>query len=180
MVSPWELVLKDEPLRFGFRKLQRHIFRVPDGSEQEFYLKAEGVCTSVAALTKDGQVILARQYRPGPDRVLHELPGGMVAGDEDPRVAAERELLEETGYRAGRVEVLGSYPRCAYSTGVNFAFMAFDCERVANPELDPVEFVETVLVSPSEFASLIQQGQMTDMPAALFALRRLEALGLLV
>ena len=71
--------------------------------EEEFYISNEGPSTAVFALTTSNQVILARQFRPGPNAVLDELPGGAIEGGETPEQAGERELLEETGYR-GKVE----------------------------------------------------------------------------
>lgn len=59
------------------------------------------------ALTTDRGVVLVRQYRPGPDRVLDELPDGGIEPGEAPEEAAAWELREESGY-SGRLEIVGS------------------------------------------------------------------------
>jgi ADP-ribose pyrophosphatase len=82
-------------------------YRLPDGSEADWDLLDEGDSVAVLALTADHTVVLARQYRPGPGRILDELPGGVIDPGESPSDAAGRELLEETGY-AGHIEVIGS------------------------------------------------------------------------
>jgi ADP-ribose pyrophosphatase len=63
---------------------------------------------SVVAITEEGRVVIVRQYRPAVDRYTLELPSGLVDPGETPLESARRELLEETGYRAGELEMLGS------------------------------------------------------------------------
>jgi ADP-ribose pyrophosphatase len=62
----------------------------------------------VVAITEEGRVVIVRQYRPAVDRYTLELPSGLVDPGETPLESARRELLEETGYRAGELEMLGS------------------------------------------------------------------------
>jgi ADP-ribose pyrophosphatase len=61
---------------------------------------------AILAVTHRDEVVLARQFRPGPGRVLDEMPGGYVDEGESAIVACERELLEETGY-TGDFELAG-------------------------------------------------------------------------
>jgi ADP-ribose pyrophosphatase len=67
------------------------------------------------ALTKDNKVIVSRQYRPAQERILYELPGGGAEKGEDFEQAACRELLEETGYEAGKMHYLGDVVKDAYN-----------------------------------------------------------------
>ena len=62
---------------------------------------------SVIALTTDSRVLLVRQYRPALERYTVELPSGLIDPGETPEQAIRRELLEETGYAAGDLEVFG-------------------------------------------------------------------------
>src|ERR1039458_5679745 len=73
-----------------------------------------------------------------------ELPGGLVDEDEEPAKAAGRELEEETGYRAGRVEQLIAFqPRAGAVDGELFAFVGRDPERIGEPtEVNEVARVE--------------------------------------
>lgn len=64
--------------------------------------------SSVLALTEQGRVLLVRQYRPAVERYTLELPSGLIDPGETPAETAKRELLEETGYEAGGIQVLGA------------------------------------------------------------------------
>ena len=77
-----------------------------DGEAPYYSLRLPDYAT-LLALTKDKRVIVVSQYRPAMERDSLELPSGLLDPGETPVVAAKRELLEETGYEAGQVEVLG-------------------------------------------------------------------------
>jgi len=62
---------------------------------------------SLIALTDERQILLVRQYRPAVERYTLELPSGLIDPGETPGETAKRELLEETGYAATNVDVLG-------------------------------------------------------------------------
>jgi 8-oxo-dGTP pyrophosphatase MutT (NUDIX family) len=81
-----------------------------------------------------GRVLLLWRHRFVSDRWGWELPGGLVDEDEEPAEAARRELEEETGYRAERVEQLITFqPRAGTIKGEDFAFVGRDPERIGDP-----------------------------------------------
>ncbi|MDZ7611929.1 MAG: NUDIX hydrolase [Candidatus Moranbacteria bacterium] len=157
------------------RKIEETIFKMPDGENKDFYLKKEGPATGILALTKDQQVILVKQFRPGPNEILNELPGGYVDENETPEQAAERELLEETGYR-GKAEFVTTAYDCAYSTMNRHCVVVKDCEKVAEQNLDKSEFAEVVLMNLDEFRELLKSGKNTDIEVGYIGL---DYLGLL-
>ncbi len=79
----------------------------------EYVSRARGIRAAVIiAIDADDNVILVEQYRVPLGRACIELPAGLIGDEtegEDPTEAAARELEEETGYRAGRIEVLGDF-----------------------------------------------------------------------
>jgi 8-oxo-dGTP pyrophosphatase MutT (NUDIX family) len=80
------------------------------------------------------RVLMLWRHRFVMDRWGWELPGGLVDEDEEPAEAAQRELEEETGYRAGRVEPLIAFqPRAGAVDGELFAFVGRDPERIGEP-----------------------------------------------
>ena len=143
------------------RKIEKVLFRLPSGEESDFYLKAEQNTVAIVALTKDQKVILVRQFRPGPQEILLEIPGGGIDGKETLEEAGARELLEETGYQ-GKIQVVTTAADCAYSTRRRTCLVATECEKVAGQKLDETEFAEVVLVSLEEFRQILQSGKNTD------------------
>jgi ADP-ribose pyrophosphatase len=84
------------------------VARPVDGSSAPHYFLETADYVTVLALTAQGSVLLVQQYRPAVGAETLELPGGHVEDGESPEAAAKRELLEETGYEAQRVELLGT------------------------------------------------------------------------
>lgn len=157
------------------RKVDKVLYRLPDGTESDYYIKDEGDYVCVLALTKDNKIVLARQYRPGPDRILLELPGGRIDEGEDPALSASRELLEETGFQ-GKIESAGNFLTCAYSITKCLVFVATGCEKVGEPMNSASEICEAVLLDIPEFRKLLQSGQLTDVEGGYMGL---DYLGLL-
>jgi len=120
--------------------------------EAPYYALQLADYTSVVALTGDGRVVLVRQFRPAVDHYTLELPSGFVDPGETPLEAARRELLEETGYRAEQIELLGSMEPDTGRLGNRiWACVAHDVRRVegAVPE-------EGIEVSTWSVAELVQ------------------------
>ncbi len=81
-VQKWEVISREIVFQQYHRKIEKVIFRLPDGTESDFYLKKEGPYFCILAITKDKKVILAKQFRPGPNEIILELPGGGIEKGE--------------------------------------------------------------------------------------------------
>ncbi|SRR6266496_221664 len=129
---------------------------------------------NVIALTKDGEVVLVKQYRHGVCDVLWEFPGGVVEDDEDPMEGAKRELLEETGYTAANLIPIGRlYPNPALQMNALHCFLALDVEKVAEQNLDAGEDIEVELIP---LDGLIEMAKRGDFPHALMTAVLFQAL----
>ena len=85
----------------------RVLAKTMNADEAPYYSLQIPDYSAIVALTEEGYILLVRQYRPALERYTVELPSGIVDPGEDPGETARRELLEETGYAADAVEVLG-------------------------------------------------------------------------
>ncbi|MBP9817914.1 NUDIX hydrolase [Candidatus Shapirobacteria bacterium] len=173
--KPWEEIGRETVFKKFGKAVEKVIFRLPDGKEFDYYIKKEGPAACVLALTPDNEVILARQYRPGPKKIVLELPGGYVDLNENPEVGMLRELREETGYE-GDVKFVTTCLDDAYSTMERHCFVATNCKLVGEPHLDEDEFIDIMLVPLSDFRDLLRSGQMTDVEVGYLCLDFLKLL----
>ena len=136
---------------------------LPGGDTIEYGVLEGGGFASVVPLTQDGKVVLVRQWRQPLDAFTLELPSGGVDRGEDPRGAAERELLEEAGFRAVGLEYLVSVHT---STGrTDEVCHLFRCRAVrdpAGPRPEPTEFITVVELPLEEALNRISDGTITD------------------
>jgi len=172
VTSAWELIGSEHKGWVGRRAVVAKTFRMPDGSETVFSVTGEASSLAVAcvALTSRQTVVLAEQYRPGPERLMMELPGGGVEPGESLADGATRELAEETGYVPEKLSYLGEMRYDGYSGGSRNYFLATGCERRQEQELDSTEFITVREVAMSELVTLAMTGRMTDPGGVLLAL----------
>jgi len=157
------------------RKIERVLFKLPDETQKDFYIRKENPVVCVLPLTEDQEVILFEQFRPGPKQVFRELPGGYVEPNEDPLIAAKRELLEETGY-SGEMQFVTTCSDDAYSTMVRHCYVATNCKKVMNLQANPEEQGNLVFLLLPEFRKLLRSGKMTDVEVGYLGLDYLNLL----
>ena len=130
----------------GSVSLREDSWRLPDGTERVYPVLTVGPAVGILAFVDDERVLLVRQYRHLPRAMSWELPGGGALPGEDPLVAAQRELREEGGYRAGRLEFLTRFdPSPAYLDETGYCYVARDLTPDPLPA-DDDEFFERRIV----------------------------------
>lgn len=113
----------------------------------------------IVPMDKEGGFILVKQFRAGTETVTFEFPGGAVNLGEGPEKAAERELKEETGAVAERIEYLGSIaPNPAFMSNNAYVYLAEGCEIKSELNLDPFEDIEVLSVKRDELCQMIKNG----------------------
>ena len=168
MVARWELI-DERDGSAGYVMVVTRRYLLPDGTRGEWDIFGGDRTIAVLAVTAAGDVVLARQYRPGPDLILDEMPGGAVDPGEDIVDAARRELLEETGY-SGEVEVVAQSWLAGAARTRRFVAIVRDAVQIAPPSNGPGEFCDVILVSLAQFREHLRSGQLTDVDLGYLAL----------
>lgn len=134
---------------------------LPDKKEKtvHFYRLNAPEWINIIALTSDHDIVLVEQYRVGVDETTLEIPGGMVDADEEPIKAAQRELLEETGYRSDHWMKLGeASSNPAIQTNFTHLYLAKDCHKIQEPENDGNEDIKVHIIPLNHFMELVKKG----------------------
>lgn len=148
--------------RSGRLTLREDCWRLPDGREMVYPVLAVGVTVGILPFVDSGHVLLVRQYRHLPRAASWELPGGGAGPGEDPVEAAQRELREEGGYRAGRLSFLTRFwPSNAYLDEIAYCYAAHDLAPDPLPA-DADEFFERRVVPISEAVGMALDGEITE------------------
>lgn len=180
MVERWTKLKQEYLGEFRIFRLRRDQSRSPrTGQSHAFFVLEAPDWVNIIPLTAEGNVIMIHQFRHGTEEVTLEVPGGMVDGDEDPGISAERELLEETGYAADKVIRLGSVaPNPAFLNNHCHSFLAENVRRVASPQLDGSEDIRFEEIPMSRVPELIRTGVITHSLtiAAFYFLERFQEL----
>lgn len=117
---------------------------------------------AAALVVKDGLVLLVEQYRPAAGRQMLEIPAGTIDRDESPLECAQRELQEETGYRAENWEPLGHlYPTPGYTNEVLHIFAASGLTK-GEQHLDVSEDINVRWIPLQQVEEMIDQGEIND------------------
>lgn len=148
-------------------------FELPNGKKESFFVEKRMDSTCIFGLTEDKQVLLVKQYRPGPEEICKELPGGGVEYGEDLNKSALRELEEETGYTSDNVKYLCSLQYNPYSSGKKHCFLATDCKKSSKQDLDENEFINVELMGLDEFRKEIKEGKVRGIDVAYIAMDNL-------
>ena len=137
--------------------------RLPNGktAPREVTRHVGAVC--VVPLLDDGRVIVERQFRYPVGKVLMEIPAGKLdSKDEDPRKAAARELLEETGAVAEELIELGMFlPACAYSDEAIHMYAAKSL-TFREQKLDADEFLNVFTMPLEQAVQKVLAGEIWD------------------
>ncbi len=151
-----------ELLRGHFLHVVRDTVRLPNGGEatREYVLHPGAVM--VIGLLEDGRVVLERQFRHPMQMVMIEFPAGKLDEGEDSLLCAQRELLEETGYRAREWAFAGRLaPTVAYSDETIDIWFARGL-TLGERKLDEGEFLDVFTATPAELRAWCFSGEVTD------------------
>jgi len=170
---------------WGIWSLVSAEFEAPDGERFERHIVRSPGAVAVVPLLFDPEgnasIVLVDQYRPAFDRVIRELPAGMRdVEDEPPEATAQRELIEEVGYRARRLTFLLEYlPSTGMTDATMQLYLGTDLQPAARDLHGPEERQMTVVHLPfDEALRQVQDGRITNVGAVVGILLVAGRLGL--
>ena len=159
---PFELIKSETLLQGRVFKFRRDHLKTPDGGETKLDIIEHGGSVVLVPIDADGNMLFVRQYRHAAGMDLLELPAGTRDGDEPYEDCAAREIREETGMEAGKLEKVGEfYLAPGYSTEFMGVFLATELRH--NP-LDPDadEFLSVEKMSVRDALAMAERGEMPD------------------
>ena len=149
--------------KFDFERIS---FRSPSGKtiRREIVRHPGAVCILplLSVPNEPRKIVLIRNLRPALGEELWELPAGTLEPPEPPEACAARELVEETGYRAGRIQFLGGfYTTPGMTDELMRAYVATDLTEVGQ-QLEEDERIRPVPVPVSEVFGMLDRGELMD------------------
>src|SRR5574341_2496166 len=166
----FELIRSDVLLQGRTFKIRRDLLKTPDGRETKYDIVEHGGSVMMLPIDSQGNLWFVRQYRHATRQNLLELPAGTRGGDEPYEVCAAREIREETGMAAGKLEKVGEfYLAPGYSTEFMVVFLATDLKP--DPlEADADEFLQVERIPLKQALEMAGRGEVPDAKslAALF------------
>ncbi len=160
-MEPWKTLSRKTILDHSkFLRVEEHVVQLPDGRvipDWPWVIAPDYV--NVVILTEDRRWVLFRQVKYGVDGTSLAPVGGYLEPDEDPLAAAQREMLEETGYAADRWVSLGRF-RVGANRGYGMAnfYLALGARRVAEPDADDLEEQQLLLLTRVEVEQALATG----------------------
>lgn len=117
----------------------------------------------VPYLEKSDEIVMIEQYRDAVRQPMLEVPAGMHQPDETLEDCARRELLEETGYEAGKLQSLGAYYTSpGFTDEQHYLYLATQLVMRSNGPKDMLEIGRRRAVKRKELVQLLQSGELTD------------------
>jgi ADP-ribose pyrophosphatase len=160
----WDILNTDYLLDTAWVKVVRDRLRHRDSGEERdyYYLTSPGEAVATVALDDGGNVLLTRQYRHPLRRTIWDLPAGAMQPGEEPAEAAQRELEEETGYRAQELMRLVYYNQ--FPGSMNIGTHLFLARRLTwtGQRLDPGEELTVVAMPFDQALDLVLKGDVVD------------------
>jgi len=159
---PFEFLRSETLLKGRAFLIRRDYLKTPDGRETKFDIIEHGGSVILVPVDENGRLLFVRQYRHAAGGDLLELPAGTLENGEDPALCAERELREETGFAADRIEKIGDfYLAPGYSTEFMHVYLAREL-RPAPLEADEDEFLSVEALPLDTALQMALRGEIPD------------------
>ena len=167
----WKKLSSEYISKYPYFTARKDVCQTPGGKMVESYYVVELPTTVCAlAITEEGNVL---------EETIIELPGGFADPGEEPLVAIERELLEETGYEFSSIECVGKVSaNPGVLSGYTYLFLARGGKKVASQSLDANEEIELLQIPLEELRSMLSKNEIVQalhVSCLLYAFKKLDS-----
>lgn len=159
----WQIISSKIVLENPWLKVRENSYALPNGNKVPQYYVSERADSAICVCVCGQDILLARQYRPGIEKVTLCHPGGRIEQSDNSAVAGGlRELFEETGYIPQKWEVLGVYGQIPAVSTAKIHVLLVHCVDGAKrmPAQDPNEDIEIEVVPIEKLRDIIARGDM--------------------
>jgi len=158
----FELIMSETLVQGRAFKVRRDTLKTPDGHETKLEIVEHGGSVVLIPVDEEGNLLFVRQYRTAVGRDLLELPAGTRDENETFEGCAAREIREETGMEAGKLQKIGEfYLVPGYSTELMAAFLATELKE--NPlDADEDEFLDVEKIPLKQAMEMAERGEFQD------------------
>ncbi|MBP3774225.1 MAG: NUDIX hydrolase [Bacteroidaceae bacterium] len=156
----WKTLDREYLFRRPWLTARRDKVQLPDGRVMDdYYVLEYPTWVNVIAITQDGKMVLVRQYRHALGVTRFELCAGVVEENETPLQAAQRELLEETGFGGGTwQEYMCLSPNASTMNNLSYSFLAEGVMPMSQQHLDSTEDLEVHILTKEKVYELLKNG----------------------
>jgi len=159
---PFELLTSEILLQGRAFKIRRDTLKTPDGRETKFEIIEHGGSVILIPMDENGNVLFVRQYRHAAGRDLLELPAGTRDEDELYEECAAREIREETGMEAGKLQKVGEFFLApGYSTEFMVVYLATGLKH-SPLQADDDEFLLVEKIPLKKALDMAERGELPD------------------
>ena len=157
----WDIIESKKKVDFPLFKVFEDVVELPNGHKLDYY-RVEKIPIVVVLPIISNKIVMIKQFRYPINSDSLELPAGHVWSNEKPEECALRELKEETGFMAGKIEKILSYhPSTEYSDQIHHIFIA-ETLKDGEPSREKYEIIEVELMEKKSVIEKIINGDITD------------------
>ncbi len=163
-MEKWKLLSSAYICKEPWATLRRDTCELPDGRINEHYYVLEYPdWVNMIGITEQNELLVIKQYRHGAGIISLEIPAGTTEAGEDPKNAAVREMLEETGYQFDQIEEIAAlYANPATSGNITYSYLMTGGKKVQEQDLDEHEEIDVYRIPLEEAKSMLLDNKFSQ------------------